>query len=396
MLTGVSPDRHGVIANGFFYRDRNEIEFWVAHNDIIGQAQTWDYLKRADRSITSAAWHTQNIKGAGADFIVTPSPIHDDDGSTRLWCYSQPEGTYQALVDKLGHFPLQHYWGPLANIESTRWILNGARWLINNHQPNFHWIYIPQLDYAAQKFGPDSVQAGEALVELDAELAAFQQFLESSPIAEDAVVLVAGEYALTEVGGVVFPNRILRETDMLSVRQTGEGEFLDLESSRAVAMVDHQLAHVFVRESSDVPRCVEAFRDVPGVDYVLAGEQRAELGMTHERAGDIVLVTRDDHWLAYYWWLDNSHAPPFARTVDIHAKPGYDPVEMFVDPETRSISLDASLVRGSHGVPATHDRHKTALICSKGAPQVEAGHHYRDTQINGICLSLMGVETGSA
>ena len=215
MFTGSPPSAHGVISNGFFWRDRGAVEFWVGTNELVSGDHMWDALKRARPGMTSGVWHAQNIKLAGADFIVTPAPIHEPDGSTRLWCYSKPDGLYESMLGDLNHFPLQHYWGPLANIESTRWILKAASWLIDRHAPNLHWVYIPHLDYASQKFGPDSEQARAAVVELDVELAAFAAGIAQSRMAKDVAFLVVGEYAITEVTGVVHPNRLLRKAGLL-------------------------------------------------------------------------------------------------------------------------------------------------------------------------------------
>ena len=395
MWTGKPPGEHGVIANGFFHRDRSEVEFWVAHNDVIQGEQIWETIRRQRPGFTSAVWHAQNIKGAAADFIITPAPIHEPDGTTRLWCYSKPEGLYQELLDAMGHFPLKHYWGPLANIESTRWILDAARWLIDNRAPNFHWIYIPHLDYASQKFGPNSDEARDALVELDAELGRFAAGVAASAIGDKAVYLVAGEYALTDVSGVIYPNRLLREAGLLHVHDEPDGEIVDLATSPAFALVDHQLAHVFVRDSeaTNVKGIADLFRSAPGVAGVYEGNKRREIGLAHNRAGDIILVAEQSHWFAYYWWLDDEAAPPFARTVDIHRKPGYDPVELFFDPATRGIPLDARLVRGSHGAPATVSAQQAALICSATGGAVESARTYRDVEIKRISLQLLGLES---
>jgi len=397
MWTGVGPGEHGVIANGFYHRDRREVELWVGRNGLISGEQVWDAVRRRRPGWVSAVWHAQNIKDAAADFIVTPEPIHEPDGTTKLWCYSKPEGLYRRLLDALGHFPLQHYWGPLANIESTKWILRAAGWLIEQHAPNLHWIYIPHLDYAAQKFGPNSPQAKAALVELDACLGEFAARIGNLLGARDATFLVAGEYALTDVTGVVYPNRVLREAGLLRVREEGGGEHLDLSASEAFAMVDHQFAHVFVSgtdastRSRNAERVVELFRRRSGIADVAVGDDRRRLGMLNSRSGEVVLVCDDAHWLAYYWWLGDAAAPPFARTVDIHRKPGYDPVELFFDPRTKGIPLDATLVRGSHGVPCTAAQHRTALICSRPNSAIYAGRPYRDTDIKALTLGLLGL-----
>lgn len=395
MWTGSGPAQHGVIANGFYHRDRSEVEFWVARNEVVGGRQIWDVLNRA--GISSAVWHAQNIKDCAADFIVTPAPIHEDDGSTKLWCYSKPVGLYDQLLDELGHFPLQHYWGPLSNIESTRWILKAASWLTRRHAPRFHWIYIPHLDYASQKFGPSSNEAKAALAELDAELAVFSHAVSEGSAGRDTAYVVAGEYAMTGVAGVVYPNRILREAGLLKVDSREGHEYLDICGSAAFAMVDHQLAHIFINGDDTSAReriaakVADMMRNRPGVAGAYIGDERSALGINHARSGDVVLITDDAHWFAYYWWLDDRLAPPFARTVDIHRKPGYDPVELFLDPATRSIPVNAELVKGSHGVPATQPCHNSALICSTQSPAIKSSKKYADTDLKRICLELLGV-----
>lgn len=392
MFTGRPPREHGIIANGFYDRARRSVEFWVGGNDRIAGEQIWDAVRARQPRATSAVWHAQNIKGASADYIITPAPIHEADGTTKLWCYSKPDGTYQALVDSIGHFPLQHYWGPLSNINSTRWILRAAAWLIEQHRPSLHWIYIPHLDYASQKFGPNSPQAAAALRELDAELAVFAAEVPCAVGHGRTTFLAVGEYAMTDVSCVVHPNRMLREAGLLKVREADGGELLDLAASRAFAMVDHQFAHVFVEpnDAAQVAGVRDLLRSKPGIAMALAGDERRSLGMDHPRCGDVLLVSEDDAWFSYYWWLDDARAPGFARTVDIHRKPGYDPVELFFDPATRGIPLKTELVKGSHGVPATRPCHRAALVCSSSGGITGSGDALRDTDVKRICLNLLG------
>ncbi len=167
MTTGKLPKHHGVIANGFYWREQRKVEMWTAGNDCISAPQIWDWLGQHDESLTSAVWFPLHSKGAQANFICTPAPIHNPDGSESLWCYTRPTELYGTLRDKLGHFPLQHFWGPMANIQSPAWIADSAVFAANEFRPNFFYIYLPHLDYAAQKHGPDSETAQRALGELD-------------------------------------------------------------------------------------------------------------------------------------------------------------------------------------------------------------------------------------
>lgn len=383
MLTGAPPGKHGVIANGFYRPDQQAIAFWVGGHQVLERPSIFTRLARERPGITSAAWHLQNIRGADADYIVTPAPIHEPDGTTRPWCYSKPDGLYRELVAALGHFPLQHYWGPLANIQSTKWIVDGALWLARKHAPNLQCVYLPHLDYAAQKHGPDSHEAAEALAELDNVLGDFMTRYRRLRIARRTAWLLAGEYALTTVDGAVHPNRVLRQAGLLKVREQGGHEYLDLAASDALAMSDHQLAHVYVNRG-DADAVADLFRREESIADILVGRERSVMGMDHPRCGQIILIARPDRWFSYYYWLDDLAAPPFARTVDIHAKCGYDPLELFIDPYSRQIPLDTSLVKGSHGAPVTSTRQETLLLTTHPELFEALPTPTRDTDVFGL------------
>lgn len=365
VLTGRTPQEHGIIGNGFYHRDRREVEFWVGRSGLIEGPQLWDRLAAA--GITSAALMTQHIKDAAAGYIVTPEPIHHPDGRMDLWCYSKPDGLYQRLVNDLGHFPLMNYWGPMANINSTEWIVNAALWLIQRERPRFNYVYVPHLDYAAQKFGPNSSQAIAACAEADGQLGRLFDGLTSIGIS-NAKILVAGEYALTDVSRVIYPNRVLRDAGFARIDDRDGAEHLNVAESAAFAVVDHQFAHVYVSKPEEIDAVAGLFEGADGIAQVLIGRDRAAFHVDHPRSGEVVLICEPDTWLAYYWWHDNAKAPPFARTVDIHAKPGYDPVELFFDPATKSIPLNASLVKGSHGAPATRPEQHAAIVTNCPLP----------------------------
>lgn len=365
MVTGVGPSRHGVVANGFYWRDRHEVEMWTAGNEVITAEQIWDRLKVA--GLTSAVWFPMLAKRCRADYVCMPAPIHNPDGTESLWCYTKPTSLYEELCQRLGHFPLQHFWGPLANIRSTAWIVDSATVAAERFRPDFFLVYLPHLDYAAQRSGPDSAAALAAVAELDEQIGRLAEGVQAAYGDRPVTWLVASEYVITPVSHVLYPNRILREEGLLAVRQTEQGEYLDMAGSSAWAMVDHQFCHVFVadRDPYLVRRVAKLFTGKPGVAEVLVGHQRAKYDLDVERAGEVIVISTRDSWQAYYWWFDDQQAPPFAHTVDIHAKPGYDPVELHFDRLRGSIPLDASLVKGSHGAPPHDPDQQAVFLCSQ-------------------------------
>jgi hypothetical protein len=169
---------------------------------------------------------------------------------------------------------------------------------------------------------------------------------------------------------------------------TQEGmEYLDPWASRAFAVVDHQVAHVYVRDTADRLRVRDLLAEVPGVGRIFVGSERAEIALDHERSGDLVLLSEPDSWFSYYYWLDDARAPDFARTVEIHRKPGYDPAELLLDPADRLVKpriaatlarrklgmratldvvpLHGDLVRGSHGLAPADPADGPLLLCSE-------------------------------
>ena len=390
MTTGKLPAEHGVVGNGFYWRERREVEMWTAPNECIERPQIWDILSHAEGGPTSAVWFGMHSTGCEAEYVCTPAPVHNPDGSESLWCYTRPTELYGELRDELGHFPLLHFWGPLANIRSSAWIAASAVVAARRWKPDFFWIYFPHLDYAAQRDGPDSPAAEKALAELDDVLGRLHAAMREI-YGDEALWLVAGEYAITPVDHVSYPNRVLREAGLLAVRDESDGEHLDLETSRAWALVDHQFSHVFVAggDPAVAARVADLFRNEPGIAEVLVGPQRGRYALDHARSGEVVLVSTPNSWQAYYWWLSDQRAPAFARKVDIHRKPGYDPVELCFDPATRSIPLNAALVKGSHGAPAVGLAQRSVLIASK--PILPSTPTLADADVFAIVLGQFGI-----
>ena len=388
MTSGSLPSEHGVVANGFYWRGNLDekpyegVEMWTAWSSVIEKPRIWETLKASNPELKTAVWFPLLAKGCGADFVCTPAPIHNPDGSESLWCYTIPEAMYGDLRDAFGHFPLKHFWGPLANIHGSEWIVSSFLWMAEREAPDFSYIYLPHLDYAAQKFGPDSKEAQHACVELDAQLGRLFDQLDN----ESASWMIASEYTIQAVDQVTYPNRRLREAGLLSVRLDEQGkERIDFVNSDVWALVDHQFSHLFVKDGNSevVQKVTQLFTDVEGIDHVLQGDSLTQSGIAHERTGDVVLVSSTNSWQAYYWWQEDSLAPDFARQVDIHNKPGYDPVEMFFDPALMQqhgggIPLDATLVKGSHGTVQDNSNEGCVLITNQ--KNLESGS-YETAQI---------------
>jgi predicted AlkP superfamily pyrophosphatase or phosphodiesterase len=391
LTTGVSPEQHGVIANGFYWRDKGEVEMWTAWNDVIQAPQIWETLKKRDASLTSAVWFPLLSKGAKADLICTPAPVHNPDGSESLWCYSKPAELYGALRDSVGHFPLKDFWGPKASLKSTAWIVDSFVQSAYSLQPRFSYVYLPHLDYAAQKSGPDSSEAQNAVAELDMAIGALVDGFAAARI-KDVTWLVASEYCITPVSSVGYPNRVLRDAGLLTPVLKEGREHLVPRETPAFAMVDHQLAHVFVRDAANIPRVADVFRNDPAVAQVLVGEQRAAVGLNHPRSGEVVLIAKPESWFAYYWWTDDALAPAFARTIDIHQKPGYDPVELFIDPASGGTPLDAALVKGSNGALDSEAAREGIFVSSEPADWFAGKDSgIRDVDVHRLVMSLFGL-----
>ena len=388
MVCGSQPQDHGVVANGFFWRDSQEVEMWTAWNEKIQQPQVWDLL--AQRGKQSAVWFPMLSKGCSAQNVCMPAPVHNPDGTESLWCYTKPETLYGELLAEHGHFPLQNFWGPQAGIASSRWIVDSAITAAGRFKPDFFYIYLPHLDYAAQRSGPDSDEAQNAVLELDNLLGKLFQEM-PRVMKKDVLWLVASEYAIVPVNHVSYPNRILRSAGFLNV-YLNDGEWIDFRTSKAWALVDHQFSHIFLQQpvsNTDAEEIAELFRDSPGIAEVVVGKDRKKYQLDHPRSGEIILISEPESWQAYYYWQEDEKAPPFARTVDIHRKPGYDPVELFFDPATKSIPLDASLVKGSHGAPATRSDQQGIFSSSHPGLLKKSGFHNGALHDYNVCQLIL-------
>lgn len=400
-LTGLPPAEHGVVGNGWYFRELGEVFLWRQHNKLVGGEKVWETLRRErpDYSVANVCWWY--AMGATTDYTVTPRPIYYADGKKAPDCYTRPVELHDELVGALGEFPLFSYWGPTAAITSSEWIIAATRRLMPRNDLTL--CYVPHLDYDLQRFGPDSPQARDAAREVDTALA---------PLLDDAErtgtrVLVLSEYGITAADQPVDVNRMLRREGLLEVHTQDGMEYLDPWTSRAFAVADHQVAHVYVDDVADLDRVRALCEALPGVDQVLDRAGQAAYGLDHDRAGDLVLVADETAWFTYYYWLDDERAPDFARGVEIHRKPGYDPAELFFDPTDPTVKLKAGLtlarklagfryamkvvpldpapVRGTHGRLPKEPSAGPMLVCSE--PGAVAGS-VAATDVRDLMLQL--------
>jgi predicted AlkP superfamily pyrophosphatase or phosphodiesterase len=368
-LTGVRPDRHGIVANGWYFREESEIKFWRQSNRLVKAPKVWEAARKIDPEFTCANMFWWYNMYSSVDYSATPRPMYPADGRKIPDVYTQPPALRPALQEELGQFPLFNYWGPNSSIDSSRWIAESAKWVDARHDPTLTLIYLPHLDYGLQKYGPDREKMTQDLREIDAVCGGLIDHYE----ARDARIILLSEYGITPISRPVHINRLLRENGLLALREELDRELLDAGASAAFAVADHQIAHVYVDEPRRVPDVRAMLEEAEGIERVLDEESKRELGLDHPRSGELVAIAEPDAFFTYYYWLDDARAPDFARTVDIHRKPGFDPTELFVDPGIRYprvrvatrllqkqlgfrclmdvVPLDASLVRGSHGRP---------------------------------------------
>ena len=350
ILSGKYPNEHGIICNGLFNRNKHEVSFWEQANSLVEAERIWDLIKKKRPYSRTAVLFGQQTMYSNADFVVTPRPLHMADEMIK-WCYSRPPGYYEELKSKFGEFNLASYWGPLASQESSGWIVRAALYTLEYQRPNFMFVYIPHADYSAQKFGKNSKAMQNDLKKADEFVGNIVQKVADLGIENETLFIIFSEYSFNDVKASVPLNQKLRDASLLATRNIHEKEYLDLEYSNAFAMVDHQIAHIYAKKGFE-DKARKVLENVDGVDTVLTSVEKKKLKIDHkERTGDIIALSDRDKWFNYNWWYDGERAPKFARTIDIHRKPGYDPLELCLDYTTKSISQDTSLIKGSHGLP---------------------------------------------
>ena len=331
MLTGLAPNQHGIVGNGWYFRDLAEVKFWLQPNHLVQGEKVWHKLKQKDPQFSCSKLFWWYNMYADVDNAITPRPHYPADGRKILGLYSEPAQLHQHIEAQIGEFPFFNFWGPAADIRSSRWIVDCAITEFKFNRPNLQLVYLPHLDYNLQRLGPEHPAIYKDIIDIDEQAGRLIDFAEQ----HNADVLVVSEYGICQVEHAVSLNRILRKAGLLRVRESLSWELLDTGASRAFAVADHQIAHIYIKEPRDIPKIKRLLEQVQGIERVLDSEEQSTLAINHARSGELIAIAQPQCWFDYYYWLDDNKAPDFARTVDIHRKPGYDPVELFIDPKLR-------------------------------------------------------------
>lgn len=383
-LTGALPREHGCVGNGWYFRELSQVWLWRQSNALVGGEKVWETARKRDKRFTCAKLFWWYNMYASVDFAVTPRPIYRANGRKLPDIHTAPDALRDELQSKLGDFPLFNFWGPRADIVSSQWIGKCAAQVMERQKPTLTLVYLPHLDYNLQRLGPHDPAIAADVRQIDEVCGQLIDFAQR----DDVRVIVLSEYGITKVTGAVHINRVLRRAGLVAFRDECGEEHFDAGASRAFAVADHQIAHVYVKDPGQVQEVKTLLEATDGIETVLDADSKASVGLDHSRSGELVAISTAERWFSYYWWLDDERAPDYARTVDIHAKPGYDPAELFVDPAIRLaplyvasklvrskilnlrtlldvIPVDASLVKGSHGRPTDSPEAGPVFISSE-------------------------------
>ncbi len=408
-LTGKLPTEHGVVGNGWYFRDMCEIHFWRQSNKLVQAPKVWEIAKEQHPELTTANLFWWYNMYSSVDYAITPRPMYPADGRKYPDIYTWPMDTRSIIQKELGAFPLFQFWGPKTTIRSSQWIADSAIWTHQHQEPDLSFIYLPHLDYNLQRLGPKHPNIQRDLKEIDAVCGQLIDFYHN----QNVQIVFLSEYGITNVNQPIHLNRIFRENGLISIREELGLELLDPGTCKAFAVADHQVAHIYINSESDRKKVRTILESTDGIGEILDEKGKARHGLAHPRAGDFVVLAKPNAWFTYYYWLDDSKAPDFARTVDIHRKPGYDPVELFVDPQLSApmlrvayrlaqkslgfrylmdvIPLNANLVKGSHGLLPQSPEEGPLLLTQRS--DLLSGRSIPPTQICNLILKHIQ-ETG--
>lgn len=358
--TAATARQHGMTSNGTFSRSFRKATFWEQAASLVEGPRIWDDARRDGRTVGLFFW--QQSLGECVDSIISPAPIHKHGGGMIMENYTRPAELGNRLKAAYRSFPLNRYWGPLASPKVGHAIVQSVEIALDTPAtPDIAFVYLPTLDYDLQRHGPSDPRCTRSFTLLASQLTRLSALAER----QGRQMLIFGDYAISPVTSLpAFPNATLRKAGFFNVRHVRGMAYPDIYSSLAFALVDHEIAHVYIQNSADLGRvraCLEATNEYESVEV-----KTTDCEWGHASAGELLLTAKAGSWCAYPWWTNKREAPDYATHVDIHAKPGYDPCELFFGslfpPGT---CVDASRIRGTHG------RHsQVAFTSSKPLPNL--------------------------
>ena len=385
-ITGKPATEQGIVGNGWYDRQEAEIKFWKQSDHLVEAPKIWEKAREKNPEFTCSKMFWWYNMYSRVEFSATPRPQYRSDGVKVPDCYTYPAGLRDELQRELGTFPLFQFWGPGTSIKASQWIADASVYVDRKHDPTLTLIYLPHLDYNLQKYSHLDPASSESLRQIDEVVRQLVRHYEK----QDSRIILLSEYGINPVHRPIHLNRLFREHGWIAVREENGKELLDAGASQAFAVADHQIAHVYLNDAAIVAQVRALLEKTEGIARILDAEGKSEFQIDHSRAGDLVLIADDDAWFTYYYWDDDHRAPDFARTVQIHRKPGYDPAEMFFDQSNPMIkaraaykilrkklgfryildviSLDASLVKGSHGSPLVPEEYHPVCISNHPLP----------------------------
>jgi len=404
-LTGKWPSEHGIVGNGWYFKDECEVKFWRQSNKLTQSDKLWDEMKQLNSSFTCANLFWWYNMYSTVDYSVTPRPNYLADGRKIPDIYSHPPELRDQLQQELGVFPLFNFWGPKTSVKSSQWIADAAIKTDQRHDPTLTLVYLPHLDYNLQRYGIDFSKISKDLNEVDELVKKLVSYYDN----KNTNIVLLSEYGITNVNNPIHINRILRSEGLISIREERGLELLDTGASKAFAVADHQIAHIYLNDQTIKNEVKELLKGIDGVERVLSHDELEKAHLNHDRCGDLLLIADKNSWFTYYFWEDDEKAPDYARMVDIHKKPGYDPVEMFTDPEDKFvmpkvilkllkkklgfrtvmniIPLKANLVKGSHGrIPEDQSDYPVFISNKRGSLKQEL---FKSTEVYQLITKLL-------
>lgn len=404
LLTGTYPSEHGIVANGWYFRDMGQVRFWEQSNHMVQRPEVWATAKTLNPEFTCAKLFWWYNMYSSVDFAITPAPIYACDGRVIPEIYTNPLSLRDKTVAARGQFPVFDWWGPSVSIRSSRWIADTGMWLYDQEKPTLSLMFLPHIDFAPHVHGPDAIsKIAKGLGEIDEVCGDLIDFFDH----RDVRVMFLAEYEIRSVSRPIMLNRRFRERGWIAFREEQGTEVVYPGSCDVFAVTDQQVAHIYVNK----PSLYEEVRDIvaaePGVAEVLEEEGKRAYHIDHPRSGEMVALAEPDSWFAYYYWLDDRKAPGYARTVDILRKPGYDPLELFIDKNIRFpgakyvwsllkdkvgfrmlfdfIPLDASLCVASHG------SNTDGPVLLTQHPELLPDERLHATQVHDVILDHLGL-----